>query len=207
MYRWSSNTSWLISFGKLWIFCDSQIRGMEKIIHSLKDWCLTSQHLSNSASVPLKCSFLFPDVTLLIQHLQCICTVRLVKMGALQRIRWMRVLFGFISSPDGDCTKRTSFLVLPLNSYLDTYMFVSASSLYRLFPRRTVKSVCCWCLCPCLNTTSASSQLQVVILLHEECELVRPSVSVACSLLSVSCVLTFLGSCHVSSSIWLCKPS
>lgn len=91
------------------------------------------------------------------------------KMGALQRIRCMRVLFGFISSPQGDCTKRTSFLVLPLNSYLDTYMFVSTSFFYRLFTR-TVKSVCCWCLCPCVNTTSDASQLQVVILLHGECE-------------------------------------
>lgn len=110
----------------------------------------------------------------------------LSKNGSITKDKMNACAFWLYFITDGDCTKRTSFLVLPLNSYLDTYVFVSTSSLYQLFPRRTVKSVCCWCLCPCFNTASAASQLQVVILLHGDCELVRPSVSVACSQSAVS---------------------
>lgn len=65
----------------------------------------------------------------------------------------------------------------------------------------------CWCLWPCPKRACDADQRQVVIVLCGGHGLVRLSVSVSCSTVSVGCVLTFRGPCHVSSSLWPHKPS
>lgn len=55
--------------------------------------------------------------------------------------------------------------------------------------------------------TVYANQHRVFILLGEGHGLVRLRVSVACSMVSLGCSLTFLGSHHIYSSLSPCKPS